>query len=63
MLLSFFIITCEHRQDRIRNIILKNKDNLVGIMMEFQEKRNEAGEADSIKLMEILVSRLENIEE
>ena len=35
MLLSFFIITFENRQDRIKNIILKNKDNLVGVIKDF----------------------------
>ena len=32
MLLYFFIMTFERREDRIKNIVLKNKDNLVAII-------------------------------
>ena len=36
LLLSFFILTFEHRQDRIKNIILKNKSNFISIIADFR---------------------------
>jgi hypothetical protein len=38
LLLSFFILTFEHRHERIRNIILKNKSNFISIIADFRQK-------------------------
>jgi hypothetical protein len=36
LLLSFFILTFEHRKDHIKNIILKNKTNFISIISDFR---------------------------
>ena len=36
LLLSFFILTFEYRKHRIRNMIVKNKRNLVGLIEDFK---------------------------
>jgi len=55
LLLSFFIITFPNRADKIQNIILKNKNNLIDIINDFHEK---AEEEDTKSLMDVLVSKL-----
>ena len=55
LLLSFFIITFPNRANKIQNIILKNKDNLIDIINDFHEK---AEEEDTKSLMDVLVSKL-----
>ena len=55
ILLSFFIITFPNRANKIQNIILKNKDNLIDIINDFHEK---AEEEDTKSLMDVLVSKL-----
>ena len=58
MLLYFFIMTFEKRQDRIRNIILKNKENLVTIIQEFEEITTED---ENKNLMQTMLDKLDNI--
>lgn len=41
LLLSFFILTFEHRAERIQNIIQKNKTNFLGIIFDFREKAED----------------------
>ena len=60
LLLSFFIITFPNRADKIQNIILKNKNNLIEIINDFHEC---AEEEDTKSLMNVLVSKLAEIEE
>jgi hypothetical protein len=60
LLLSFFIITFPERADKIQNIILKNKNNLIEIINDFHET---AEEEDTKSLMSVLVSKLEEITE
>jgi hypothetical protein len=60
ILLYFFIMTFEKRPDRIRNIILKNKDNLLAIISEFKEQnKNE----DNDNLMQTLQITLDGLHE
>ena len=58
LLLSFFIITFPHRAEKIRNVIFKNKNNLIGIINDFHET---AEEEDTKSLMDVLVSKLQEI--
>lgn len=60
LLLSFFILTLGKRADRIRNIIKKNKENLISIIAEFKQKVEDE---DTQQLMEVLISTLENLSE
>jgi len=59
MLLSFFIKTFYDRQEKIRNIIIKNRDNLVSIT----EDMKRTAEEDDVKvMMELLIDRLRKLE-
>ena len=55
MLLYFFIMTFEKREDRIRNIISKNKDNLVKIIENFEEHTTEE---ENKNLMQTMLDKL-----
>jgi hypothetical protein len=60
LLLSFFILTFEHRQDRIKNIILKNKNNFISIISDFRQKVEDE---DTQSLLDALASKLTHIQE
>jgi hypothetical protein len=60
LLLSFFILTFEHRQDRIKNIILKNKSNFISIISDFRQKVEDE---DTQSLLDALASKLTHIQD
>ena len=60
LLLSFFILTFEHRQDRIKNIILKNKNNFISIISDFRQKVEDE---DTQSLLDALASKLTHIQD
>jgi len=42
LLLSFFIMTFDRREDKIKNIIKKNKENLTSIISDFGVKAEDS---------------------
>ena len=38
MILSFFLLTFEYRENKIKNIIIKNSNNLMLVIRKFREK-------------------------
>ena len=42
LILSFFILTLEHRQNRIRYVIMKNTDNLMKVISKYRDKTNNS---------------------
>lgn len=58
LLLSFFILTYERRQQRIQSILLKNKDNLISIIENFH---SVVEDEDTKSLMEVLAAKMRNL--
>lgn len=59
LLLYFFIMTFEKRAYSIQNIILKNKQNLIGIIDDFHEA---AEDEDTKQLMLVLINTLHQLQ-
>jgi hypothetical protein len=57
-LLWFFIMTFDHRVDKVKTIITKNKDKMILVVKEFMEQGLEEEEQ---RMMEGLVFKLENL--
>jgi hypothetical protein len=53
-------MTFENRHERIRNIILKNRINLIDVIKEFMSTGLEEEEE---RMMEGLIAKLESVEE
>lgn len=58
MLLSYFILSFEYREDRIKNIIVKNLGNFVTLITEFREKTEDT---DTIELLDTILVKLSEI--
>jgi hypothetical protein len=58
MLLYFFIMTYSSRSNSIKNIIKKNKENLVEICIEFKDLTEEE---DNKALMDTMINTLETM--
>ena len=58
LLLSFFILTFEYRKHRIRNMIVKNKRNFIGLIEDFKGKcENE----DCFSILQVLHQKLQGL--
>jgi hypothetical protein len=58
LILSFFILTFENRQDLIKKIIFKNRQNLFNLIDDF---RNKSEDEDTQSLLDALEHKLKNI--
>jgi hypothetical protein len=58
LILSFFILTFENRQDLIKKIIFKNRQNLNNLIDDF---RNKSEDEDTQSLLDALEHKLKNI--
>jgi len=59
LILSFFILTFENRQDLIKKIIFKNRQNLFNLIDDF---RNKSEDEDTQSLLDALEHKLKNID-
>ena len=59
LLLSFFILTFEHRDAKIKNIIIRNIALLITVMEDFNTKTEDE---ETKNLINALTSKLKNIE-
>ena len=58
MLLSYFILSFEYREDRIKNILVRNLGNLVTLITEFRDK---AEDQDTVELLDTILVKLSEI--
>lgn len=58
LILSFFILTFENRQDLIKKILFKNRQNLNNLIDDF---RNKSEDEDTQSLLDALEHKLKNI--
>ena len=58
LLLSFFILTFEHRHERIQTVITNNKANFESIMSDFSQKLEDE---DTQQLLNALTQKLAQV--
>lgn len=59
LLLSFFILTFEHRDPKIKNVIIRNSSLFLTVMEDFNSKTDDE---ETKNLINALTSKLNNIE-
>jgi len=60
MLLSYFILSFEYREERIKSIITRNHDNFVTLIQEFKAKTEDQ---DTVDLLETILVKLSEIQD